>query len=137
MRAAGTDGFHRESTYVGNVLSAGGGSGVYQVDTTTGAQTGAAAVWRIGWGVDGGGTNADDGTALRLLYRHGNWDSVTGTIGWDAANNNRTLPPSLYLKSKPAFFGNRSWPWVDPTGQSAGDRLKVLPAKARYDAMPH
>lgn len=27
------------------------------------------------------------------------------------------------------------WPWVDPTGESDEARLKVLPAKARYDAM--
>lgn len=134
-RAAGTDGFHREATYVGNVLHAGEGEAVYQVDNETGAQISAPAVWRIGWGVDGGGGNSDDGTALRLLHRHGNWDIVAGAIRWDPANAVRQIPPSLYLERKPAFFGDEAWPWVEPNGQAAGERLMVLPAKARYDAL--
>ncbi len=134
-RAAGTDGYHREATYVGNVLHAGRGDAVYQVDHAGGHQVDSPAVWRIGWGVDGGGTNSDDGTALRLLYRHGNWDGVTQTIDWDAANEVHELPPSLYLQAKPAFFGDAGWPWVEPTGATEADRLGVLPARARYDAM--
>ena len=40
------------------------------------------------------------------------------------------LPNSLYLSSRPAFFGSHPWPWVDPfTGITY-----TLPAKARYDA---
>ncbi len=135
-RAAGTDGYHREATYIGNVLLAGGGSGTtYQVDTSTGSMINAATVWRIGWGVDGGGDRGDDGTALRLLYRHGNWDNVSNGIVWDAANANRTIPASLYRTSKPAFFGSQAWPWVNPQGTTASQRVGVLPAKARYDAM--
>jgi hypothetical protein len=42
------------------------------------------------------------------------------------------LPPSLYLSSKPAFFGSNPWPWVDPTG---GTKVFTLPARARFDAM--
>ena len=26
-----------------------------------------------------------------------------------------TIPNSFYLTSKPAFFGKKQWPWVDPT----------------------
>ncbi len=135
-RAAGTDGYHREATYVGNVLLAGGGSnGTYEVNHQNGPMTSAAAVWRIGWGVDGGGSNADDGTALALLYRHGNWDAVNGAVQWDATNDIREIPDSLYLRAKPAFFGDAEWPWIDPATSAAGDRVKILPAKARFDAI--
>jgi hypothetical protein len=44
----------------------------------------------------------------------------------------QTLPASLYLSAKPAFFGYNPWQWVDPTGTA---KLNVLPAKARYDAI--
>ena len=40
------------------------------------------------------------------------------------------IPNSMYLTSKPAFFGSNPWPWVDPTTGTT----YTLPAKARYDA---
>ncbi|HYD39698.1 MAG TPA: hypothetical protein VEB43_02630 [Anaeromyxobacter sp.] len=72
--------------------------------------------------------------AIDVLYRHGNWDSVTGGVVWDPSNPHRTLPDSLFLSAKPAFFGDLPWPWIDPTGATAADRVKTLPAKARHDA---
>lgn len=133
-RAVGVDGYSRETTFIGNVLHAGSGTRVYQVDHTS-PQLSAAAIWRIGGAVDGEGSRLDDGTALRLLYRHGNWDSVTGNVVWDNGNSIRTIPHSLYLTSKPAFFGSHKWPWVDPLAPTAQGRVGVLPAKARYEAM--
>ena len=41
-----------------------------------------------------------------------------------------TIPDSLYLTSKPAFFGANPWPWVDPTT----GKTSTLPAKARFDS---
>ena len=69
-----------------------------------------------------------------MAYRHGNWDNVTNGVAWDATATRRDLPPSLYLTAKPAFFGSLARPWVDPLGAADADRVKVLPAKARYDA---
>jgi hypothetical protein len=135
MRAAGGDAFTREMTYVGNVLWAGfgGRNGSYQVsDGVTYQVWNAPTVWRVG---DTGAFTFDDGTALRLLYRHSNWDNVTDGIVVDEANPVRELPASLYLRAKPAFFRDADWPWVDPNGATAEDRVKVLPAKARFDAM--
>lgn len=53
---------------------------------------------------------------------------------WDPDIANHTLPDSLYLTGKPAFFNagrGYKWPWEDATGVT---KLHVLPAKARYDA---
>lgn len=72
--------------------------------------------------------------ALDMLYRHGNWDSVTNGVVWDPGNPIRAIPNSLYLTLKPAFFGTSAWPWIDPLGATAADRVKELPAKARYDS---
>jgi hypothetical protein len=55
-------------------------------------------------------------------------------VKWDPTIPNHTLPDSLYLTQKPAFFnaGNGyTGLWGDPVGTT---KLHVLPAKARYDA---
>ncbi len=134
-RAVGIDGYNRETTFIGNVLHAGTGPGVYQVDHSAGPRLGEAAVWRIGGGVDGGGDNLDDGTAFSLLYRHGNWDSVTKGVVWEEGNNIHVIPNSMYLQAKPTFFGAMRWPWVNPLGATASERVGALPAKERYEAL--
>jgi hypothetical protein len=72
-----------------------------------------------------------DTQASDTLFRHGNFDHVTNSLQWDPSVSNRTLSPSLYLTSKPPFFGSSPWPWVDPTRTP---RVSTLPAKARFDA---
>jgi hypothetical protein len=79
------------------------------------------------------GTPSFTTRAVDKIYRHGNWDNITNGVVWDPSNPARTLPNSLFLTSKPDFFGDLPWPWIDPTGAIAGDRVKTLPAKDRYD----
>jgi hypothetical protein len=73
----------------------------------------------------------DDGTALRLFYRHMDFDYATKVVYYNPGNMVRKLPDSLYLEGKPAFFGNLPWPWVDPVGTT---KVHTLPAKARFNA---
>jgi hypothetical protein len=63
--------------------------------------------------------------------REGNFDYITNQVHWTSAP--QQLPASLYLDSKPAFFGSNPWPWVDATGAT---KVSTLPARARFDAMP-
>ena len=75
-----------------------------------------------------------DAKVSATTLRHGNFDYLTNAVKWDPAIASHTLPNSLYLTSKPAFFDAGSgyaWPWVDPAGTT---KLHTLPAKARYDA---
>ena len=65
---------------------------------------------------------------ISTTIRDGNFDYLTNQVRWDRAP--ATLPPSLYLRAKPAFFGSSPWPWVDPTGVT---KLGVLPARQRFD----
>jgi hypothetical protein len=67
--------------------------------------------------------------------RQGNWDWVSksqvwyssaGVTGSISNGSPQPMPDSLYLTTKPAFFGSNSWPWVDPSNGSA----HILPAKA-------
>lgn len=65
---------------------------------------------------DGGNDYAIDNT--RPYYTsiiHGNFNWQSNSIVWDPTNSDRSIPASYYLASKPAFFGNRPFPWFDPT----------------------
>ena len=55
---------------------------------------------------------AFDSTVLTTT-QHGNWDSVTNSITWNSADD-RTLPASLYLSSKPNWWGSMQWPAIGP-----------------------
>jgi hypothetical protein len=136
IRAVGVDGFNREHNFVGNVLLQPGLvlNGVRPVYESTSRSTlGAPAVYRVGANSLGGPLEKfDDGTAVRGLLRHGNFDYVTNTTVWDPKIATRELPPSLYLTAKPAFFGEELWPYVDPEREP---KVGVLPAKKRFDGM--
>jgi hypothetical protein len=83
-------------------------------------------MWRLGRGEGWGPT---DPKVVSTTLRDGNYDYVTNSVKWDSTP--QAIPNSLYLISKPAFFGNNPWPWVDPTGAT---KLHTLPARARFDA---
>jgi hypothetical protein len=58
----------------------------------------------------------------------GNYDYVTGTVHWASNDVTHTLPNSLYLSSKPSFFGSSTWPPYDPITPAIND----IPAHARW-----
>jgi hypothetical protein len=97
------------------------------------ADDGAVYMWQIGY-EEGTFPNTADPTVVARTYRDGNFDYVSNTVTWDPSDPNHTIPPSLYLSAKPAFFGDNPWPWVEPTGTTDAARLGVLPAKVRFDA---
>ena len=140
LRAIYVDGWNREMTSVGNVL----GSPSFApsrliVDPASGANPvlnsaiyilGSNA-WELGTGRKPGADYMDDGQAARLFHRHLDFDYKTKAQYDNPANPVKTLPDSLYLTSKPAFFGTLPWPWVDPGGAT---KVYTLPAKDRFDA---
>ena len=83
------------------------------------------AVWKLGYNPLHWDQMADP-KVVQTTFRHGNFDYVSNQVQWTTAT--RQLPASLYLASKPAFFGQNPWPWVNPTGAT---KLGVLPAKVR------
>ena len=125
---------------VGNVLGAPGAGLVYEVNSNPPGPD-QKTVYRLGHGQNAGGGGDDIGTyedpksssaTANQLYRHGNYDYATGSVIWDSTNSNHSLPESLYLPGKPAFFGSEPWPFVDPTRTPM---VGVLPAKKRFDAL--
>jgi hypothetical protein len=120
-------------TFVGNVMGVAGhmGGWIYQDpgDGSLGNAWGSSpTIWKLGYDPIYWQQSADP-KVLSTVLREGNFDYVTNQVRWDTSP--QTLPNSLYLSGKPAFFGSYTWPWVDPTGAT---KLYTLPARARYDA---
>jgi hypothetical protein len=86
-------------------------------------------MWQLGYSSADWSAPAE-ARVLDTLHRHANFDYATNSVKF-VTGYDQELPVSLYLTSKPAFFGSLPWPWVNPTGTT---KLYTLPAKARYDA---
>lgn len=127
--------YHYWYTFIGNVIGSTGMSASPQGTSFTYEDSYPFAdnpvpLYRFGRG-DVTGTpeiTTFDANVKTTTLRDGNFDYVTNSVQWDRSP--QTLPNSLYLTSKPAFFGSCSWPWVDPLGST---KVAVLPARARFD----
>ena len=133
-RAIGVMEGHWWYTLIGNVLgtsnqTASPYSGfVYEWSNSGQNVDNPVPMWRLGWDPENVGTV--DSKVLSTLVRGGNFDFFTNTVHWENVSQ-QALPNSLYLASKPAFFGSYIWPWVDATGTT---KVYTLPARARFDA---
>jgi len=85
-------------------------------------------IWKLGYDPERWGMYPDPKT-LGTVIRDGNYDFLTNSQKWHNTPVGFAMPDSLYLKTKPSFFGNNPWPWVNPTNGS----FVTLPAKARFD----
>jgi hypothetical protein len=127
-RAAGAAYYSYWHSFVGNVLGAAGQMGGWVYES---GSMGQPAIFLLGW--DDWAPYPVDPQVAATTIRHGNFDYVTNSVKWDPNISAQSLPSSLYLSAKPAFFNAGSgytWPWVDPTGAT---KLYTLPAKARFD----
>jgi len=110
---------------VGNVLGNGGNQNVYEGITFGGTEK---AIYELSY--QGGSDSAVKST----LLRHGNWDSATNGIVWDPTISDHTIPNSLYLTSKPSWWGNLPWPAIGP---DLNPMAGTIPAEARYNGQSY
>jgi hypothetical protein len=143
-RAAGLSSYSHHMSFVGNLLGRSGQMAGWNYttpamscDTGGGNCTGTGNNFSdqnvYNFGIDSTGHSPPmnpEQSALTTTIRDGNWDYLTNSQRWHTTPATFTMPNSLYLASKPSFFGTAAWPWSDPsTGAQTG-----LPAKTRYDA---
>lgn len=116
---------------VGNVLGKSGESAQYEDDDPYNSSTKNIYCYEGGYA----------GVSWTTQYRHRNYNYLTDTIkdcgtagepGCQSESEDTTLPDSLYLSSKPAWFGSQTYPPVDPTSPALTDANR-LPAKVFYD----
>jgi hypothetical protein len=132
---------HMGYSFIGNVLGDTAarftGSSPFTYEDTYPFADSPLAAWRFGRGDALGAPecqNAPDPLSKSTTFRDATYWYGDNTVHWDSsAPNSYTVPDSFYLTSKPAFFGNCQWPWVDPTGTT---KLYTLPAKARFEGTP-
>jgi hypothetical protein len=119
---------------IGNVLGTAGQETIYQ-EVTGPTSSQAKVIYAFGEQASFGDRGVDGGVAKSTVYRQGNWDSVNKAVRWDEdiVNPVRTLPNSLYLTAKPAFFGSCVWP---PIGPDRSPMISDIPAKRRMDGNP-
>lgn len=114
--------------FIGNILCHPGCTGQYMPSDFTG---GVKAVYRIGFQDDGDQIQSVAPETLGTIL-HGNFDYLTNSVIWDPAISQHNLPSSMYLSSKPSWFGSVSWP---PIGPDISGYVNEIPAQIRYSNM--
>jgi PKD repeat protein len=76
--------------------------------------------------------NALDLNVTNTALIHGNWDSFNRAQVWRADIADHNIPNSLYLSSKPSWFGNLAWPPFDPAVGYTNLYWTSIPAGYRF-----
>lgn len=148
LRAVHVGGWHREIYSIGNVLIDPALAdnvrvliGNKAVQPAGGSSDVDDCVYWLGGGpvlmnTTGEVDDWDNGETARNFHRHLDYDAFSASQYNNSANPVKTLPDSLHRTTAPEYFtnGGYAWPWVNPAGATHADRVKTLPAKARYDA---
>lgn len=109
--------------FIGNLLGTIGVESTYELYNVD--LSGKLAAYRLGYTGDGDGSaSGNDPRVAATALRHGNWDSVTNGAVWNGGDD-RILPPSLYLSSKPSWWGAVQWPAIGP------DVIPMYPAAGK------
>ena len=154
-------GYNRFVNIIGNVLGTSGYHTVYERSSADTTGNPWRAIYLLGYTASGDGNSTCcpyDPLVRSTMLRWGNYDAATGTVRWLASEiptsgvpfvngnpvpANRDVPPSLFLKAKPAAWwrtpwGAPPWPPVGPDvvgGQDAG-HVHKNPARLCYENTP-
>jgi hypothetical protein len=111
---------------IGCVIGQPGDTGVQYADQDTDNFT--LASYRLGfWGPS---TYAPfDPNVKATTFIHGTYDFIGNMVTWDPSNLDHRLPNSLYLSSKPSWWGNLRWPAFGP---DLTPMIGMIPAQVRY-----
>jgi len=127
--AAMAEAGNKYDSFVGNVLGESGYAGQLEDNPFDGASDNLpGTLWKIGYdGYPYSTGSPTDSVAYSSCLRQGNYDYATlaedGTPG-------RAVPDSLYLSSKPSWFGSLAWPCAGP---GVSGHHQNNPAKQRWD----
>lgn len=114
---------------IGNVIGTQNVETVYQYENVTVPRN--PSIYRLGYNGDGDTSPTNnDNNVLRNVLRHGNWDSFNKNTLWDSNISDHQIPKSLYLSSKPSWWGNNPWPAIGP---DLSPMVSDIPAKGETE----
>jgi hypothetical protein len=120
------------SVFLGNVLNTVGGGGAVEQLPVIGFVDN-PMIWRVGFPDETTTGTPPDPKVAQTMIKHGNWEEPTNAVQWNADIEDHVIPDSLYLDSKPAWFGDLEWP---PIGPDVNGYVKDIPASVRFAALP-
>jgi hypothetical protein len=121
-------------TFVGNIIGTPSCSGPTE-QTPFGSTYNNPVLWKIGYDCCSGTGNTDDTNVAGTLIRTGNWECTTNAIQWSSSE--RSIPDSLYLSAKPAWFGVLDWPPFTPERSGFNpNNVNKIPAQVRFENGP-
>jgi hypothetical protein len=121
-------------SFLGNVLGISGGGGVAeQIPYKSVANN--PVLWKIGYSCCSETGDPRDKKVFKTLVKSGNWEYPTNAVQW--SSDERSLPDSFYLSSKPDWFGVLTWPPFAPDRPDFDpDNLNKIPAQVRFENGP-
>lgn len=144
--------FNRYVNIVGNVLGTSGYHTVYETSRAAGASSGNPdrSIYVLGFSGIGEAFNAGipyDSRVMSTMLRWGNYDYATRQTRWNAAEipagnpvpSTQTLPASLFLSSRPGWWGSMPWPAIGPDvtgGLDPAGLAHNIPAQVCYNTTP-
>lgn len=119
---------NRHWNIVGNILGDPSYHTTYRFDYPTAATGNPIMIL----GSDGNAdSNGDDVTEMDAIV-HGNYDTVTADVTWDAGIADHVIQDSLYLSSKPSSFGFLTWPSFSTFSSTNTLSYTNIPSGYRY-----
>ena len=120
-------------TFVGNILGTPGCAGPVEQIPLVGTNMN-PVLWKIGYAGAATGYPTDPKVAQTLI-KTGNWECPTNAVQWDPNISDRTIPDSLYLTSKPGWFGILTWPPFTPERSGFNPaNVNKIPAQVRFES---
>jgi hypothetical protein len=135
ISAIATSQYNYYTNSIGNVLGTSGWNNAYENNPPSPDDSWTTKpIYAIGgWGWDS--------RLKSTMLRHRNYDFYSNTIkncdesgepGCQSGDTDSNIPNSLYLTSKPSWFGSQTWPPVDPTSPTLTSANKI-PAQVFYE----
>lgn len=113
---------------VGNILGNTGFTYTYESVWPSVASFFTQYVRTLGYYSTGLTTNNGATDSATTLIWHGNYDHANNAVVWDGAISDHDIPNSMYLVSKPNWWGNLTWP---PIGPDVYGMVNPIPAQIR------
>jgi len=131
---------------LGNVLGTAGYHQTYEYSQASSSGSTDLSIYVLGYSGVGSGSAAGlpyDAMVLKTLLRWGNFDVSTNGAQWRASEvpsgvtlpASNALPPSLFLTSRPGWWGASPWPAIGPDVTGAADgggHAHAVPAQACF-----